>query len=146
MAEDLKRILYRSYTALDGSEQEVETELNKILESSRRNNLRDGLTGALLYTAESFTQVIEGPGAELEATFERICCDLRHRRVQLLEITEVGERLFEGWSMALLGGEQPFQALIPLISPVGKPELRRESTRAVVQLMRACLPEFVELS
>ena len=141
MAEVLRRILYRSYVALNGGALEVDAEIAAILEVSRRNNERDGLTGALLRTRETFTQVLEGPAAPIEATFERICCDLRHRRVQLLEMIETDERAFDGWSMAYIEGGQTFQALIPLMSVDGKANLRHEAARSAVQLMRTCLSD-----
>jgi hypothetical protein len=130
MPEVLTRLLYRSDRVLVGTEQEDEAQLQDILETARRNNDRDGVTGATLYTAEAFTQVLEGPTPMVEATFERICCDLRHRRVQILEMTKANERIFTSW--------QQIQALTPTGS-----WLMPEGVGAVIQIMRDSLQQRI---
>ncbi|MFC7556641.1 BLUF domain-containing protein [Pseudoroseomonas wenyumeiae] len=79
-----------------------QTTLTRILDSSRRNNERDGLTGALLFNDDCFAQVLEGDSAMLHQVFERIQCDLRHRDTVVLEFGPA-EREFGQWSMAYAG-------------------------------------------
>ncbi|MBV9785429.1 MAG: BLUF domain-containing protein [Acidisphaera sp.] len=96
------RIVYCSRNALRGSHDAIEAEIRQILEKSRANNHRDGITGALLFSSGSFVQVLEGPIAALERTFETIQRDPRHRDVTVLQIAE-SNRGFPAWSMAFAG-------------------------------------------
>ena len=96
----LSRLLYRSDAALAGSAEEIENQVAFLIEASRAANAAAGLTGALLIASGVFVQALEGPTKVVEAVFERICCDLRHRRVRLLELAVVDERVFGEWSMA----------------------------------------------
>lgn len=92
------RLVYCSRAALSGP-RPVEAELERILAVSRRNNARDGLTGALLFTEGSFAQVLEGPLDAIERAFERIGRDPRHGAVTVLQFAKQAERCFPAWSM-----------------------------------------------
>ena len=74
-------------------------ELLEILRVSRRNNAAVGVTGALLYADGNVMQVLEGPAPAVEATYDRIARDPRHRRVLPLIRGVVAERSFPDWSM-----------------------------------------------
>lgn len=76
-----------------------EAMLNGILADSRRNNLRDDVTGALICRADAYLQLIEGPEDAMRATYARIASDDRHGEVNLLSREAVSERLFPGWAM-----------------------------------------------
>jgi Sensors of blue-light using FAD len=52
--------------------------LNGILASARRNNQRDGITGALICRADLYLQMLEGPRGKVTAAFRRILDDDRH--------------------------------------------------------------------
>ncbi len=71
-----------------------------ILEVSRRNNVRDGLTGLLYFDGKRFLQVIEGDDATIAGTLDRINHDPRHRAIVVLADRHVSEREFGEWSMA----------------------------------------------
>ena len=73
--------------------------LNNILESSRKNNTKHGITGVLVATSDSFIQVLEGGRAQVSATYNAICQDKRHSDVTMLSFDEIAHRSFEGWSM-----------------------------------------------
>ena len=92
---DVLRIVYLSAAAGEPDD----ADLAALLEVSRRNNARDGITGALAYHDGGFLHVLEGPEAAVAAAFARIACDPRHRRVVVCERATVGGRLFAGWSM-----------------------------------------------
>ena len=77
--------------------------IDEILAVSRRNNTAVGVTGALMFNAGCFAQVLEGPQAAVEATFERIQQDERHGDVSLLAFGPAEERAFETWSMGYVG-------------------------------------------
>lgn len=76
------------------------SDLTSILESARANNLRDDVTGVLLYHDGSFIQVLEGQAEVLDVTFARILRSSRHDGVIVLSRTDVADRLFSGWHMA----------------------------------------------
>ena len=71
-----------------------------ILAVSRRNNRRAGVSGLLYGDGKRFLQVLEGPAELVEATFERIKGDPRHRAPVVLSRREVDEREFGTWDMA----------------------------------------------
>jgi hypothetical protein len=73
--------------------------LGGILIQARRNNARDGLTGALIVRHDLYLQLLEGPDAVVETTYGRICRDNRHLAVRLISCAAVTERLFPEWSM-----------------------------------------------
>ncbi|NYS26260.1 BLUF domain-containing protein [Rhodobacteraceae bacterium 2376] len=75
-------------------------EIRKILEVSRRNNQRDGISGMLAYHDGSFFQVIEGPEPEIDALLRRIARDPRHSAILQLLSAEVSSRAFPEWRMA----------------------------------------------
>ncbi|MBC7924070.1 MAG: BLUF domain-containing protein [Bryobacteraceae bacterium] len=101
MEPDLYSIVYCSRNLIGGDPAEVTGELKNILASSRVNNGRVGITGALLYNSGSFAQVLEGPLQAVEQTFERIQCDSRHSEVTVIQSGPVSARQFPEWSMAL---------------------------------------------
>lgn len=108
--EQVYKLVYCSRNLLSESRAEQNAEVQKILESSRRNNVRDGVTGALLFNGEWFAQVLEGPLARVEMTFERIQCDPRHADVTVLESGPTDARIFADWSMAYAGADDAERA------------------------------------
>ena len=70
-----------------------------ILLQARRNNARDGITGALICRHDIYLQLLEGPAAAIEATFARIVPDDRHLEPVLLWSGAVEARLFPKWAM-----------------------------------------------
>ncbi|WP_232631400.1 BLUF domain-containing protein [Methylobacterium sp. Leaf118] len=99
---DLRRLVYYSRNRIGGAEA-LDRTVRAILATSRVNNARVGVTGALMFNAGCFAQVLEGPGAAVESTFERIQQDERHGEVSLLAFERVEARLFTDWSMAYVG-------------------------------------------
>lgn len=73
--------------------------LSGILSDARRNNARDGITGALICRADVYLQMLEGPADVVEAAFARITRDDRHLEVEKRFSMTVTERLFPQWSM-----------------------------------------------
>jgi hypothetical protein len=71
-----------------------------ILETSRRRNRQDEITGLLVFDGKRFLQVIEGPYQAIETTFARIAKDPRHRALVKLATRSVEAREFGHWAMA----------------------------------------------
>ena len=102
MTPAIHRLVYYSRNRLAESEMAAGA-VDGILAVSRRNNGREGVTGALMFNAGCFAQVLEGPQEALEATFERIQQDERHGDVMLLSFGPASGRAFSAWSMGYVG-------------------------------------------
>ena len=105
MAEPTFRLVYYSRNRLADSAMAAGA-IEEILDASRVNNAQVGVTGALMFNAGCFAQVLEGPQSAVEATFERIQQDERHGEVSLLAFGPVSDRAFETWSMGFVGGSE----------------------------------------
>jgi hypothetical protein len=89
--------------------------VREILETSRRNNARDDLSGLLLVGGRRFLQVLEGPSDAIGNAYARIRQDRRHFALVELSRRHVEERSFPNWSM---GYEEEPQALLPQVEPL----------------------------
>ena len=118
----LHRILYRSTSRVGGSASDVRQSLDDIVRVSAAANAAADLTGALLFAGSVFIQVIEGPMEPLEACFERICCDLRHREVRLLKLARADRRLFGPWPMLDVAPPPDLDALASLLVKASDPD------------------------
>lgn len=116
-------------------------ELTALLETSRRNNTRAGITGMLLYKDGNFMQVIEGPAVEVHRLHERIGHDARHSGLITLLETPITEREFSDWSMGFRNLSDPGLREMTgysefLNTPLTDREFAAEPSRAV-RLLRA---------
>ena len=91
----LVRLLYASRATAAATPETIES----ILQQSRANNPALGLTGVLCHCADVYMQVLEGGRVAVNAMYNRIARDSRHRDVVLLHYIEVSERHFAGWTM-----------------------------------------------
>jgi len=82
-------------------------ELLGILKTSRENNLSKEVTGLLLYKGGNFMQVLEGPDEAVEALYEKIKTDLRHKDVNVLSREQISARQFPAWEMAFQNLDNP---------------------------------------
>ena len=103
MPENIERLVYYSRNRIVGSPDQVAQSIRRILDVARRNNPLVGVTGALMFNAGFFAQVLEGPAAAIEHVFERIQQDTRHGDVNLLSLAPAERRAFGQWSMAYVG-------------------------------------------
>jgi hypothetical protein len=107
----LYRLVYFSKNRIIGGPAQIAVEVQSILASAERNNPRLGLTGALIFNAGIFAQVLEGPCDSVEATFEKIQQDHRHGEVQVLAFDHADDRVFAKWSMGFFGQSRQGQDL-----------------------------------
>lgn len=82
-------------------------ELLDILKVSRENNSSKDVTGLLLYKGGNFMQVLEGADGVVEAVFETIKADLRHKDVIVLSREQISNRQFPAWEMAFQNLDNP---------------------------------------
>ena len=73
--------------------------LRGILASARRNNARDGITGALICRHDIYLQMLEGEATAIRGLYARIVPDDRHLDPHLLWTGEADERQFPAWAM-----------------------------------------------
>ena len=76
-----------------------EEDLLTILEQSRHNNSRTGITGVMLYVRGSIIQVLEGEKEAVETLYKRIEQDQRHTDVVRVLSRNISQRLFADWLM-----------------------------------------------
>lgn len=94
----VRRLVYFSRSMTGPSENDIAT----ILDVSRRNNRRDGVTGLLLHLQGVFAQVLEGTPEKVHAALRRIKADPRHTHLTILTDETVEHPVFTDWSMAYI--------------------------------------------
>ena len=97
--EQGKHILLRLTYVSRHSAHNTNIEVTRILAQSRRNNDRNGITGALVINDEYFLQSIEGSRPVINGLLRKLVKDDRHFSLQVIECSEVEERLWNKWSM-----------------------------------------------
>ncbi|MBC7389848.1 MAG: BLUF domain-containing protein [Opitutaceae bacterium] len=73
-------------------------EIEKILDSCKRNNPGKDITGVLLHSNEHFIQYLEG-SKDIIKLYDLIKEDTRHTGVVLLSYGPLKERVFPSWHM-----------------------------------------------
>jgi hypothetical protein len=117
------QIIYTS-TACDTVDRE---ERVAILEVSRRNNVRDSITGLLYSDEHRFLQALEGPSDRVEATYARIQQDERHKDIKVISRREIQSREFGDWAMASRtpdGDESDFLQRMSQLTQTASPSVR----------------------
>ena len=76
-----------------------EDDVVAILVQSRMNNVRLGLTGALLCHGQRFIQILEGEEQQVLTKYRTISVNPRHRNVHLLSQEPIEKRQFPQWTM-----------------------------------------------
>ncbi|MGD0720526.1 MAG: BLUF domain-containing protein [Roseiarcus sp.] len=137
MKADVHRLVYYSSNCVLGAPSLFSTEVDAILASAQRNNSLNGVTGALIFNAGVFAQVLEGARADVEATFERIQRDDRHSDVVVLAFEAIECRAFPSWSMAFVGRSRAGQDLFGHIAQSTDFEVKRMEGERVFAVMHA---------
>jgi hypothetical protein len=119
MSQGLHRLVYLSHNEMLGTPEEIAAEVQRILAVSRRRNFAAGITGALMFNAGCFAQVLEGRLAAVSETFERIQRDPRHSDVSVLEFEPISARSFPDWSMAYVGQNDRSDAILSTLAGLG---------------------------
>lgn len=77
----------------------TDTEIEKILDSCKRNNANYDITGVLLYSNTKFVQYLEGEYKEIMSLYDKIKGDNRHSNAVLLTSAPIQQRSFPSWQM-----------------------------------------------
>lgn len=93
----LVHLIYYSQSAQPTSENAA---MDAIIAQSRMNNLRDNISGALVFKDGVFMQYLEGEREIVNNTYNRIVSDTRHTGATLLRYETCDTRLFAEWFMA----------------------------------------------
>lgn len=80
--------------------------LGDLLETSRTNNERLGLTGMLLYSEDNFFQVLEGELAVVHQVYGKILLDSQHAQHTVIIREPIARRSFGTWSMGFVSASE----------------------------------------
>lgn len=108
----MRQMIYWSKPTFDLNKDTLSAQIKDILRSARYNNRPRQITGALVFTRDSFIQVLEGPREFVEEVFAKISKDPRHRNVMVLARRERNLRDFSAWDMAFVPDNAANQKII----------------------------------
>lgn len=128
----LVRLMYASRATATPAD----ADLAAILKTSREHNPAEGITGLLCFTDGVFVQVLEGGRDAVNARYQHIVQDRRHRDVILLGYEEITERAFPGWTMGQVNLHRLNPALVLKYSERGKLDPYAMSGGAMAALFR----------
>ncbi|HWU42252.1 MAG TPA: BLUF domain-containing protein [Bdellovibrio sp.] len=81
------------------------TDIQDILEESRRHNAENNITGVLIFREGFFLQALEGTQAAVQSLVKKIKEDDRHFSLRVLAEGENDNRVFEKHPMVFLDGD-----------------------------------------
>lgn len=119
-----------------------QSELFSLLDECRNSNLRNNLTGQLLYKNQEFMQVLEGKEKDLKLIFEKIFLDRRHKNILILNEGTIEKREFEDWTMGFYNLDNEFEISIPGYSHILNYPLTGNEFRAQPSLAQQLLLSF----
>lgn len=74
-------------------------EIDKILESCKKNNPPLDITGVLLYSDTKFIQLVEGEAKVITSLYDKIKSDDRHSNAMMISYNPIKEKSFPSWHM-----------------------------------------------
>lgn len=107
-------LLYCSRSRIGGGET-ADAAIRAILATARRRNGPQAVTGALLFSAHCFAQVLEGPAEVVDRLFGQIEDDPRHADIVVVSRTPIQSRQFPEWSMAFSSGGEDLDRVTPSV-------------------------------
>jgi hypothetical protein len=82
-------------------------EVARICIQSRANNLRDAISGLLVFDGKAFCQLVEGPAAKITDLRGRLERDPRHRAMRVLRFGLAAQRRFGSWRLGYAFSADP---------------------------------------
>ena len=107
----LSQLVYVSNRKANCTQEEIE----KILESCKKNNPPLNITGVLLYSDTKFIQLVEGEYKVINDLYNRIKTDPRHDQTRLISMGSIQTKAFPSWHMGarkIAGNEVDFKTSI----------------------------------
>lgn len=101
MSNDIFQIIYVSKALEDISY----SDLKRILQSSKKHNKDNDITGILIFRDGLFLQFLEGDKSKVFSTISRIITDQRHNHFKVISERFSAKRTFNSWPMAFLDGD-----------------------------------------
>ena len=92
---ELHRLVYTSFRKPDCDDAEIQ----KILDSCKKNNPGRNVTGILMHSDKRFIQYIEGEKKDLLELYDLIKEDPRHGGINQRNLEPIKERVFPSWQM-----------------------------------------------
>jgi len=71
-----------------------------VLSTAHTHNRKLGISGVLCQGQGLYIQLLEGERSAVNRLYARIVADTRHKDVELIHLSEIGQRRFADWSMA----------------------------------------------
>lgn len=78
------------------------------------------MTGALCLHDGMFLQQLEGEVATIDALYERIVRDERHREATIIDMADIPRRRFDSWSMGMFAEDADNRYVFEKHSSTGK--------------------------
>ena len=82
-------------------------EVGRICIQSRANNLRDSISGLLVFDGQAFCQYVEGPRPQIADLRDRLERDPRHRAMRVLKFAAAKKRRFASWRLGYAFSADP---------------------------------------
>lgn len=114
MNNNLVQMIYisRSTFATTGNSSTVDPSVARILAKSRSNNRKRGLVGVLYFGDGCFFQCLEGKGNEVDALYEILLKDKRHKDLKVLSRKTITRPSFSEWSMKYIALDTEIKQLM----------------------------------
>lgn len=122
----------------------TEDSLHQILANAQSNNAARGITGLLLHADGNLMQLIEGPQSAVEALFEKISQDRRHKQVMVLFRKAMEKRDFPEFKMGFRRVSRDLvEEMIPAFTDiVEKRQLDEQTLKGLSQHVSIFLRSF----
>ena len=135
----LIRLIYFSETNFPLAGAQGKKMFRNILEASAKRNIEKGLTGALVFDWDHFLQILEGDRSKVSETFTLITQDPRHKRIVLVDVSAIDERLFSRWNMVLRDESVETAQIITRFSPSGRFEPDQCTAQGLIHMAQALI-------
>ena len=103
MQSELIRFVYVSQATFKpfsaGANSEIDSYVVNILNQSRKNNKNRNLVGALYYGNGCFFQCLEGQKTDIDALYQILLQDPRHKNLKILSSQPIEKIGFSSWEM-----------------------------------------------
>jgi Sensors of blue-light using FAD len=103
-----------------------EIDLKELLEQSRARNLRQNITGMLLYGNATYMQALEGVEKDVDDIYNSILKDPRNTGNVVLVKEKISKRNFSNWSMGFKNLESCLPEELPGFQDIFKGKLDKE--------------------